>query len=115
MATVWKYVLTSVFLLASWATAYAGETVIIEQDIAYAPAHVVLHLGESLQIVNRDPFEHKTRISLLDKAGHVRNIAWENEVEAPGGRFIFVPKQAGNYEIRCLLHDGMTADLIIKP
>ncbi|MDQ6986895.1 MAG: hypothetical protein Q9M25_03725, partial [Mariprofundaceae bacterium] len=58
-----------------------------------------------------DPFEHKSRVTLQKENGALGHIALNDHVDKPGTSFTFTLDKPGSYEIRCLLHDGMTATI----
>lgn len=84
---------------------------ITEEDIEYAPEELTVHVGQPILIENKDPFEHKSRVTLQRDGGGLGHIALKDHVEQPGTRFTFELDKPGTYEIRCLLHDGMTATI----
>ncbi|RMH20022.1 MAG: hypothetical protein D6698_04920 [Gammaproteobacteria bacterium] len=85
---------------------------VTEKDIAYTPEELVVHLGQTIQIENHDPFDHKSRVTQQLENGGLGHIAVKDHLDKPGSRFSFKLKKAGRYEIRCMLHDGMTATII---
>jgi plastocyanin len=86
--------------------------VVTEQDIEYQPEVLIVHAGESIRVENRDPFEHKTRVRRQNPDGSLGAMAVAGHLDKPGSSFTFTLKEPGAYEVRCLLHDGMSS--IIK-
>jgi len=110
----------SVFVLATGVRAQGGgdkhsisgaAASIIEQDIEYSPEEQIVHVGQVIRVENKDPFEHKSRVTLQKEDGGLGHIALNDHVDKPGTSFTFTLDKAGSYEIRCLLHDGMTATI----
>jgi len=107
----------SVFGLASGAWGQGEKQIseaaasIIEEDIEYSPEEQIVHVGQMIRVENKDPFEHKSRVTLQKKDGALGHIALKDHVDKPGTSFTFTLDQPGRYEIRCLLHDGMTATI----
>ncbi len=89
-----------------------NEATIIEKNIEYTPEEQVVHVGQRIHIINNDPFEHKSRITLQHDDGSLGYVALKDHLDKPGASYQFKLKKPGTYEIRCMLHDGMTA--IIK-
>ena len=84
---------------------------IVEEDIEYTPEEQVVHVGEPIRVVNKDPFDHKSRVTLQKEGGKLGEIALRDHVDKPGSTYTFTLKQPGTYEIRCMIHDGMTATI----
>jgi len=84
---------------------------ITEEDIEYSPEEQVVHVGQPIRIVNKDPFEHKSRVTEQTAGGGLGYIALRDHVDKPGTSYTFKLDKPGSYEIRCLLHDGMTASI----
>jgi len=109
-----------VFGISSSALAYEGHddskasgavATITEEDIEYGPEEQTVHVGQLIRVENKDPFEHKSRVTLQHEGGGLGHIALKDHVEKPGTTFTFKLDKPGTYEIRCLLHDGMTATI----
>ena len=85
--------------------------VITEEDIAYVPEDITVRVGQTIRIENRDPFEHKSRVTRLRADGALGDISMQDHVEKPGSTHSFRLERPGLYEIRCMLHDGMSASI----
>jgi len=93
----------------------SGESTIIEEDIEYSPEEQLVHIGQPIRVINKDPFEHKSRVTEQLDGGGLGNIAFADHIDKPGTSYTFKLDKSGTYEIRCLLHDGMTATIkVIK-
>jgi len=84
---------------------------ITEEDIEYSPEEQVVHVGQPIRIINKDPFEHKSRVTEQTADGGLGHIALKDHVDKPATSYTFKLDRPGTYEIRCLLHDGMTATI----
>jgi len=82
---------------------------ITEEDIEYSPEEQTVHVGQPIRVENKDPFEHKSRVTLQREGGGLGAIVLKDHVEKPGTALTFRLDKPGVYEIRCMLHDGMTA------
>ncbi len=91
------------------ATSGGKATVVVERDIAYQPDEQTVHVGQAIRVENRDPFEHKTRVTRLKPDGSLGPMAVAAHLDKPGTSFTFTLDEPGTYEVRCLLHDGMAA------
>ncbi|MDQ6967238.1 MAG: plastocyanin/azurin family copper-binding protein [Mariprofundaceae bacterium] len=113
--------MTITSMLAAWAlfgfvpvaTAHEDEvsTIITEEDIEYTPEEQVVHVGHPIRVVNKDPFEHKSRVTEQLVGGGLGHIALKDHIDKPGTSYTFKLDKPGTYEIRCLIHDGMTATI----
>jgi len=93
-------------------TAHEHEAATItEEDIEYSPEEQVVHVGQAIRIVNKDPFEHKSRVTEQLAGGGLGHIALKDHIDKPETSYTFKLDKPGTYEIRCLLHDGMTATI----
>jgi len=102
----------SLFAAIPFAMAHddSGAT-ITEEDIEYSPEDQVVHVGHPIRVVNKDPFEHKSRVTEQLAGGSLGHIALKDHIDKPGASYTFKLDKVGTYEIRCLLHDGMTATI----
>jgi len=102
----------ALFVFAPLATAHENEApTITEEDIEYTPEEQVVHVGHPIRVVNKDPFEHKSRVTEQLAGGRLGYIALKDHIDKPGTSYTFKLDKPGTYEIRCLLHDGMTATI----
>jgi len=93
------------------ATAHNEAPTITEEDIEYTPEEQVVHVGQLVRLTNKDPFEHKSRVTEQLAGGGLGHIALKDHIDKPGKSYTFKLDKPGTYEIRCLLHDGMTATI----
>jgi len=84
---------------------------ITEEDIEYSPEEQIVHVGQHIRVINKDPFDHKSRVTEHLAGGVLGNIVLKDHVEKPGSSYAFTLDKPGTYEIRCMLHDGMTATI----
>jgi len=106
---------------------------ITEEDIEYSPEEQTVHAGQLIRVENKDPFDHKSRVTrqlpsgglgeivsfalMIPSAltgkdiGNMKRTMASDYLEKPGSSFTFRLDKPGTYEIRCLLHDGMVATL----
>lgn len=104
-------VVYALFAIIPVATAYDEVPTITEEDIQYSPEEQVVHVGQLIRIQNKDPFEHKSRVTEQIPGGGLGHIALNDHIDKPGTSYTFKLDKPGAYEIRCLLHDGMTATI----
>jgi len=106
---------------------------ITEEDIEYGPEEQTVHVGQLIRVENKDPFDHKSRVTrqlpggalgeivslglMIPSAlagkdvGGMKRTEVSDHVDKPGASFTFKLDKPGTYEIRCMLHDGMTATI----
>jgi len=84
---------------------------ITAEDIEYTPEEQIVHVGQLIRVENKDPFDHKSRVTLQHEGGGLGHIALKDHLDKPGTSYTFKLDKPGTYEIRCLLHDGMTATI----
>lgn len=89
--------------------ALAAPVVVFERDIAYQPEALTVHVGDKVRVENKDPFDHKTRVQQQYADGRLGATIVAGHVDKPGASFTFTLDRPGTYEVRCLLHDGMSA------
>jgi len=100
------------FLMPNYPVADESLTpTVTEEDIEYTPEEQVVHVGQLIRMVNKDPFEHKSRITEQLDGGGLGHIALKDHLDKPGMAYTFTLDKPGVYEIRCMLHDGMTATM----
>ncbi len=102
-------------LLALWGTEPRSassdqrDVEIVEVDIQYEPGEVRITRGQTIRIINQDPFFHMTRISRLEADGTEGPGVFGPHVELPETNVEVRLTEPGRYKLRCLIHDGMTA------
>ena len=101
----------ALFAAASIISAHDDAPTITEEDIEYTPEEQVVHVGQSIRLTNKDPFEHKSRVTEQLAGGGLGKIALKDHIDKPDTSYTFKLDKPGIYEIRCLLHDGMTATI----
>jgi len=100
-----------VSLITAPAHAAGAVATITEEDIEYGPEEQTVHVGQSIRLINNDPFDHKSRVSALRADGSPSTIVVHDHLDKPKGSYLFQLDAPGTYEIRCMLHDGMTATI----
>jgi len=112
---------------------FIAVATITEEDIEYSPEEQTVHAGQLIRVENKDPFDHKSRVTrqlpggglgeivsfalMIPSAlagkdiGNMKRTMVSDYLEKPGTSFTFRLDKPGTYEIRCLLHDGMVTTL----
>ena len=101
-----KRTLLSVALAAcAWATASARAVTIeiVIDQVAFQKAEVKARVGDTVEWVNKDLFDHTAT---------AKNGDWSVTME-PGTRGRVVLKKAGTVDYFCKLHPNMVAKLIV--
>ena len=89
------------------------HVVVIQVDTSYSPDTINIKLGQVLEVRNEDEFWHQSRISKVDENGFERDVVFEKKRDRRGAKWEYTLKESGNYMVRCLNHDGMTADIVV--
>jgi len=101
-----------VVVIATVPASVAGTVATVtELDIEYTPETQVVHVGEPIRLTNQDPFAHKSRVTAIKEDGTPGEIVLKDHLEKPGESFTFTVDDPGSYEVRCMIHDGMTATI----
>lgn len=85
------------------ASAQVHEVVI--EDMRFTPQMLVVHRGDRIRWVNRDPFPHTVTAA---------NGAFDSREIAPDGSWSYVARKAGEYDYRCTLHVTMKGKLEVR-
>ncbi|MFQ5481196.1 MAG: plastocyanin/azurin family copper-binding protein [Nitrospinaceae bacterium] len=85
--------------------------VVVERDTSYNPDVIRVHVGQVMEVRNRDEFWHSSLISKVDKNGFETEEVFKKRRDRRGGQWDFAFKEPGDYVIRCTNHDGMSADI----
>ena len=104
----------ALLLLVGFTTAPAlagAVATVTEEEIEYTPELQQVHVGQRIRVVNHDPFDHKSRVSRIKADGSPGAIVLHDHLDKPGADYTFTIDKPGTYEIRCMLHDGMTATI----
>jgi plastocyanin len=89
---------------AAKTAAPARHQVVIEA-VAYAPAVLSVHRGDTVVWVNRDPFPHTvTAAGTFDSGAIAAGASWK-----------YVATKAGAFDYLCTLHPNMKGTLKVEP
>jgi plastocyanin len=75
------------------------------RNIKFMPAHVVVHLGQTVRWTNDDQTTHTVASSVLRIA---------SEGIPPGSTYTYRPRRRGRYPYFCTIHAGQTGVLIVR-
>ena len=80
------------------------KTVTVEmKDLAFVPADALARVGDTLQFVNKDLFDH---------TGTARDGSWDVAVDTDKSGSV-VLKAAGTFEYYCRLHPNMVGKVVV--
>jgi plastocyanin len=85
-------------------SAVAAEIQIRMAQVAYAPAQVSAHVGDTIEWVNEDIVAHTAT---------ARNGAWDVMI-GPNAKASVVLKSAGTIEYYCRLHPNMVGSIVVS-
>ena len=112
---IYKVGLTALLgIVAAWPmglSAMQEPVIVVERDTSYNPDVIKIHLGQVLEVRNRDEFWHSSLISKVDQNGFETEKVFKKRRDRRGGQWEYTFEEPGLYVIRCTNHDGMTADV----
>lgn len=95
----------ALFALAGLASAGTDKTAEIKiTDLAFVPAEISVHVGDTIEWVNAD---------FIDHTATANDGAWDLALPV-GGRARLVVTQAGAFSYFCRVHPNMTGTLNVK-
>ncbi len=95
----------AVLVLAGASGSAGAEVIQIEmKQIAYAPAQVTAHVGDTIEWVNNDIVAHTAT---------ARNGAW-NVMIAPNAKASVVLKSSGTIDYYCKFHPNMVGSITVS-
>ncbi len=94
--------------------AVPDEIEIVELNLAYDPEIIDATLGQRVRLTNHDPFFHQTRVTRVHEDGSFGEILINDKIEKKNTSQTFTPTERGEYQIRCMVHDGMEATLYVN-
>ena len=71
----------------------------------YAPKFVTVHLGDTVEWVNKDLLTHTVT---------ARNGSFDSKEIAAGKTWSFTPKARGQFDYHCTLHTTMKGSLVVQ-
>lgn len=102
---IWGSALAAL-LVSAWAASAHAETIKIEiSNLAFAPAAVTAHVGDTVTWVNGDFVAHTAT---------ARNGAWDVQIPPKASKSV-VLKAAGAVDYFCKFHPQMTGKITISP
>jgi plastocyanin len=114
-----KKTLGSIFVLAVLALGFLnvtgalgmGEPVsVIEKGAKYQSEDITVHVGQTIRLINKDPFFHQSQIRKLDEYG-IEYPLVVSVLEPEGATVEVSLEKAGPYKLRCKIHDGMVLNI----
>ncbi len=95
---------TALLLVLALSSADAAVIHIELADVAYAPAQVSAHVGDTIEWTNDDIVAHTAT---------ARNGAWDVMLQ-PKGKGSIILKSSGTIEYYCRLHPNMIGSIIVS-
>lgn len=95
---------TALLFLFALRSAHAAVIEIKMQDVAYAPAQVSAHVGDTIEWTNDDIVAHTAT---------ARNGSWDVMV-LPKGKGSITLKSVGTIEYYCRLHPNMVGSITVS-
>lgn len=86
------------------ATHTHAHKVIIE-DMRFNPQTLVVHRGDRITWINRDPFPHTATAT---------NGSFDSHPIAPDGSWTYVARKAGEYDYKCTFHVTMKGKVEVR-
>ena len=96
--------MTALLLVLALRSADAAVIQIKMAQVAYAPAQVSAHVGDTIEWTNEDIVAHTST---------ARNGAWDVTVQ-PKGKGSVTLKSAGTIEYYCRLHPNMVGSITVS-
>ncbi len=87
---------------------------IVEQDIRYDRDEIQLERGQTIRVFNKDPWFHMTQINKINEHGIEHAAVFGPRVELPNTNWETSLKEVGHYKLRCMIHDGMQANVHVR-
>lgn len=81
---------------------------VIQQDIAFHPAHVEIKAGGTVTFVNQDPFGHNV---YSDTPGGEFDLGRQKD----GQRDVITFKKPGTFIAECRIHPKMRLEIVVTP
>ena len=94
-------------LLASNASAFAADHVVVQKDRRFHPGNITIAKGDSVTFTNDDEFIHQI---FLDGAA----FHFDTKEKVPGESDTEIFTQAGTFEVRCHIHPKMKFSVTVK-
>lgn len=100
-----RWALAGVALVLAYAAPATAETIQIRIDkLAFSPAQVTAHVGDTIEWINADFIAHTAT---------ARNKAWDVTI-ARGKSAQTVMKAAGTIDYYCRFHPNMTGKIVVQ-
>jgi len=111
-ASFFLLTLAACFLVLSGQPGFAkeGAIEIIEKNVQFKSHDLLIRVGQTIRLKNNDPYMHMSQVRKLNKHGIETEIVGGG-VEMPGTTQDIVIPNAGDYKLRCILHDGMVLNI----
>ena len=101
---------TFLFLVIPNAYSKDADFEIIEKNVQFQSPDLQLKVGQTIRLVNKDPYIHMSQIRKLNKHGIETDIV-AGGIEQVGSSQDLVLSEPGNYKLRCIFHDGMILNI----
>ena len=93
-------------------SAYAELPIIkvVEQNVIFQSGDINAKVGQTIRLVNKDPFLHMSQIRRLDQFG-IEHESVAGQAEPPSATVDLNVSIPGRYKLRCIFHDGMVINV----
>ncbi len=83
---------------------------IIEKDAKYQSEDITVHIGQTIRLINKDPFLHQSQIRKVNEHG-IEYPVVVGVIEPEGVTVEVSLEEVGPYKLRCRVHDGMVLNI----
>lgn len=98
------------FLIVAGASAMVDAVDIIEKSAVYQSEDITIHVGQTIRLINKDPFYHQSQIRKVNEHG-IEYPLVVSVLEPEGATVEVTLDEAGPYKLRCKVHDGMLLNI----
>lgn len=87
----------------AWAGRAPMRHTVLMDATAYAPLELTVHVGDSVEWVNKDPFPHTVTCAGVFDSGSIADAA----------SWTYRPRKTGRFPYLCVFHPNMKGTLIV--
>ncbi len=98
------------FLNVTGASGMAEAIDIIEKGAKYQSEDITVHVGQTIRLINQDPFYHQSQIRKVNEHG-IEYPLVVSVLEPQGTTVEVTLEEAGRHKLRCKVHDGMVLNI----
>ena len=90
-----------------------GQVMVVMQNIAFSPASITIHVGQTVVWRNDDSTQHTTTSGMCPNGVCAPMSGWDSGILNPGQSYAHLFSAAGTFPYYCRIHGAMMQGTVV--